>query len=68
MGIFQSLNEITVTWLISDHRTHIERFSRSTKTVLNVDGNVSVRFYVKCCFSEAYLAFFVVAVFVVVFA
>lgn len=58
MDIFQNLNDITVNLLIRDHRTHMERFLISSKTVTNVDGDVYVRFSVKYCFIVAYLAYF----------
>lgn len=58
MGIFQSLNEITLCLLICDHRTHIERFLISSKTVINIGSVISVKVYVKCCLIVAYLVYF----------
>lgn len=55
MGIFQSLNEITLSLQICDPRAHIERILISSKTAITVDSDSHVRFYVKCCLILVYL-------------
>lgn len=57
MDIFQKPNDTTVNLLLCDHRTHMERFLICS-AIVNVDGDVSMRFYGKYCFIVAYLACF----------